>query len=339
MRNADEPSHVPIDAPAPPPPNDNTGVTPPAAGGWVGVRKPTPEELKQYAQSNGWSEDFVRYDDATLSQWIADRWDVGRNKFRSYHAPQDAGDWAYVEKPSESVVDPSTGTEWGPWGNQDAVNVTEQKARAAAAPAPTPTPATPTTPAATTPTPTTPNNDLQQQLIDMFTKGGGYFAEHPGALSLAGGGIVWKDPTETGGTSGPQTGGPDPVPTNLYPQTGGPDPSTPQTGGPDPVPTNLYGAPSAAFASSATTPTTPGVNPSLAKATLNAFAPMGAGGVAAGVQPAGSSGVSTGVQPATIPRISQPAAPPAVPQLQDQLSRMFANPAQWWKAQNPRMTR
>ena len=308
----------------------------PAATGWVGVRKPTPAELRAYAASNGWSEDFARNDDATLNQWIADRWDIGRNKFRSYHAPQDAGDWAYVEKPSESVVDPSTGTEWGPWGNQDAVNVTEQKARAAAAPAPTPTPATPTTPAATT---TTPNNDLQQQLIDMFTKGGGYFAEHPGALSLAGGGIVWKDPTETGGTSGPQTGGPDPVPTNLYPQTGGPDPSTPQTGGPDPVPTNLYGAPSAAFASSATTPTTPGVNPSLAKATLNAFAPMGAGGVAAGVQPAGSSGVSTGVQPATIPRISQPAAPPAVPQLQDQLSRMFANPAQWWKAQNPRMTR
>ena len=248
-------------------------TTTPAATGWVGVRKPTPAELRAYAASNGWSEDFARNDDATLNQWIADRWDVGRNKFRSYHAPQDAGDWAYVEKPSESVVDPSTGTEWGPWGNQDAVNVTEQKARAAAAPAP----ATSAIPAASS-APTTPTNPLQQQLIDMFTKGGGYFAEHPGALSLAGGGIVWKDPTETGGTSGPQTGGPDPVPTNLYPQTGGPDPSIPQTGGPDPVPTNLYGTPGTAFTSpSATTPTTPGVNPSLAKATLNAFAPMGAG--------------------------------------------------------------
>ena len=308
-------------------------TTTPAATGWVGVRKPTPSELRAYAASNEWSEDFARNDDATLNQWIADRWDVGRNKFRSYHAPEGAGDWAYVEKPSESVIDPSTGTEWGPWGNQDAVNVTEQKARQSAQ-----TPQTPATPAATTPTPTTPNNDLQQRLIDMFTQGGGYFAEHPGALSLAGGGIVWKDPTETGGsqTGSPQTGGPA-IPWRPI--------STRRLAVPDPVPPNLYGA--SAFASptattpgvAATTPTTPGVNPSLAKATLNAFAPMGAGGVAAGVQPVGSSEVSTGVQSATIPRIPQPTTPSAIPQLQDQLTRMFANPAQWWKAQNPRMTR
>ena len=305
MRSTDEPSYVPMDALAPPPSNDNTGVMPPAATTWVGVRKPTPAELRAYAASNGWSEDFARNDDATLSQWIADRWDVGRNKFRSYHAPQDAGDWAYVEKPSESVVDPSTGTEWGPWGNQDAVNVTEQKARAAAAPAP----ATSAIPAASS-APTTPTNPLQQQLIDMFTKGGGYFAEHPGALSLAGGGIVWKDPTETGGQPG--------VPSPMAP-TAMATPTAP--------------APTPAAAPAATTPTTPGVNPSLAKATLNAFTSAGDAGVSGGVVSAPKNPTWPAIQPAATP------AAPAAPTLQEQLSRMYANPNQWWRAQNPRMTR
>ena len=304
----------------PPPPPEQT------AGGWVGVRKPTPEELRAYAASSGWSEDFARYDDPTLNRWISERWDVGRNKFRSYHAPQDAGDWAYVEKPSESVTDPSTGTEWGPWGNQDGVNVTEQKARTAAAQGGAPAPAATTAQAASTP-----NNNLQQQLIDMFTKGGGYFAEHPGALKLSTGGIIWKDPNENpkdAPVGGPVWDTSGPVGKWVYPSAPGMEklPGTPTPiGAAGPA---VAGDPRSAFG---TSPTTPGVNPSLAKATLNAFAPTGAGGVSAGVQPAAT--------PPRLPQTTPPAIPPAAPQLQDQLSRMFANPAQWWRPQNPRMTR
>jgi hypothetical protein len=43
----------------------------------------TPQELRQLAQSQRWSEDFQRFDDATLQSWIADYWDPRTNRFRS----------------------------------------------------------------------------------------------------------------------------------------------------------------------------------------------------------------------------------------------------------------
>ncbi len=80
--------------------------------------------IKQKAAAEGWSEDFARYTPEQMAPWRK-FWDEGRGRFRSQHAPKDAGDWAYVEKPTESVIDPATGNEWGPWGNKIGVNLSE----------------------------------------------------------------------------------------------------------------------------------------------------------------------------------------------------------------------
>jgi len=83
----------------------------------------TPDKLRQKAKSEGWSEDFARFSDAQLTGWINQYYDPQRGKFRSQHAPPGAGDWAYVEKPTEGIVDPNTGTEWGPHGDKNGVNL------------------------------------------------------------------------------------------------------------------------------------------------------------------------------------------------------------------------
>lgn len=84
---------------------------------------PTPEELRQLSQAQGWSEDFARFSDPQVQAWINQYWDPGRQRFRSQHAPQGAGDWAYVEKPTEGIVDPATGIEYGPHGSRSGVNL------------------------------------------------------------------------------------------------------------------------------------------------------------------------------------------------------------------------
>src|SRR5512139_319140 len=59
---------------------------------WLGRRVPTPRELRRFARDAGWSEDFQRYDDRQLAQWLRDGgWDVQRGGF--------AGG---VEKPTET---------------------------------------------------------------------------------------------------------------------------------------------------------------------------------------------------------------------------------------------
>jgi hypothetical protein len=57
---------------------------------WLGIRNPTPAELRKYANTTGWSEDFNRYSDRQLAAWINESWDPSINKF--------AGG---VEKPTE----------------------------------------------------------------------------------------------------------------------------------------------------------------------------------------------------------------------------------------------
>jgi len=80
--------------------------------------------VRSLSREQNWSEDFQRYTDAQINA-MQPFWDPNKQRFRSEHAPKDAtGDWVYVEKPSESVRDPNSGTEWGPWGNQVGVNVT-----------------------------------------------------------------------------------------------------------------------------------------------------------------------------------------------------------------------
>jgi hypothetical protein len=83
----------------------------------------TPQKLRQKAKNEGWSEDFDRFSDELLQGWITRSWDPNKGRFRSEHAPQGAtGDWAYVEKPTEGIVDPQ-GVEWGPHGNKVGVNL------------------------------------------------------------------------------------------------------------------------------------------------------------------------------------------------------------------------
>lgn len=43
---------------------------------WLGKRKPTPRELRAYAQAGGFSEDYALFSDEALAIWIAKYWDV-----------------------------------------------------------------------------------------------------------------------------------------------------------------------------------------------------------------------------------------------------------------------
>lgn len=63
---------------------------------WLGKRTPTPSELRQYAQEQGWSEDFGRYSDRQVAAWLGSSWDQGSNKFKNAQGQ-------LVEKPTEDV--------------------------------------------------------------------------------------------------------------------------------------------------------------------------------------------------------------------------------------------
>lgn len=98
--------------------DQGAGVNTGSGGGGM-----TPQKLRQHARQQGWSEDFARFDDDLLEGWISRSWDPAKGKFRSEHAPQGAtGEWAYVEKPTEGIVDPQ-GIEWGPHGTKTGVNL------------------------------------------------------------------------------------------------------------------------------------------------------------------------------------------------------------------------
>lgn len=115
------------------PPNGG-GAPPPSTpppGGPAGPTETFAQKVRRIAAEQHWSEDFQRFSDAQIEAWKPS-WDETKQRFRSEHAPAGAnGDWVYVEKPTESVTDPSTGIEWGPWGDQVGVNVTEKKAQTA----------------------------------------------------------------------------------------------------------------------------------------------------------------------------------------------------------------
>lgn len=84
------------DVERPPAPSAPT-APPPQGGDFISQgRNPTPSELRTYAQQQGWSEDFVRFDDATLQGWINQHWDRGANKFRSGRGAE-----GHFEKPTE----------------------------------------------------------------------------------------------------------------------------------------------------------------------------------------------------------------------------------------------
>ncbi len=61
---------------------------------WLGKRKPSPRELRAYAKEKGQSEDYARFSDAVLANWIQGFWDVNGGTFKNKY-----GD--IVEKPDE----------------------------------------------------------------------------------------------------------------------------------------------------------------------------------------------------------------------------------------------
>jgi len=72
------------------------------------------QELRDFAASSGWSEDFARFDDATVNSWLnSGNWDPNVRKFRS-EKTDEAGNRleGYVEKP------PETPEGWYAWGAQ-----------------------------------------------------------------------------------------------------------------------------------------------------------------------------------------------------------------------------
>ncbi len=58
--------------------------------------KPTPAELREWARTEGWSEDFVRFSNAVLQNWIDNWWNIDERKFNSSR-----GETGLFEKPTE----------------------------------------------------------------------------------------------------------------------------------------------------------------------------------------------------------------------------------------------
>lgn len=63
----------------------------------VNTAQMTPAALRQHARNQNWSEDFDRFSDAQLQQWLNKYWDPSAGKFKSQHA----GVTGYFEKPTE----------------------------------------------------------------------------------------------------------------------------------------------------------------------------------------------------------------------------------------------
>jgi hypothetical protein len=57
----------------------------------------TPDALRQLAKQQSWSEDFDRFSNGQLQQWLNKYWDPNQGKFRSQHA----GVTGFFEKPTE----------------------------------------------------------------------------------------------------------------------------------------------------------------------------------------------------------------------------------------------
>ena len=67
------------------------------ASGLQQGQTPTPTQLRQYAKEKGFSEDYNRYDDATLQQWINNNWNPQNMTFNSEHGG------GSVEKPIDTA--------------------------------------------------------------------------------------------------------------------------------------------------------------------------------------------------------------------------------------------
>ena len=171
------------------------GTTGSGSTGFTGPGgKPTPAELRAWAKSQGWSEDFARYSDATLLGWISQSWDNSTNKFKSARGAEGS-----FEKPTECPAgtgpsgpnesDPCTAAGGGQGGGGGGGQGGEGGTGTG------------------TGTGATPGQDwLQEYLMALYGQQGGVFAPGTGvegansgytAHPLAEGGVMWSPLAQT----------------------------------------------------------------------------------------------------------------------------------------------
>ena len=134
---------------------------------WLGVRKPTPREARRYYAEQKRPEDFKRYDDRQLADWINNHWDVAAGGFVGANG-------GLVDKPTE------TGGALDPYARGGAPKGGGGGGAAA--------PATPAAQAF--------NDPLQSRLLEMLQGGEGNFAGSRAVGRDLEGGGVWWSPTD-----------------------------------------------------------------------------------------------------------------------------------------------
>lgn len=291
--------------PKTPPPGGPGGPGSPKFTGPGGF--PTPTELRAWSRSQGWSEDFERFSDAVLQDWITRFWNPANNMFRQEHwqeRPDDPDFQGGFEKP----VDLPPG--WEAWG--DGYRKTGD-------------PGDPDKPPDKPPEKDQGASWLQEYLMALFGQQGGAWAPGSGvegaysgyaAHPLKEGGVLWS-PTDQNGPNKPGT-----CPDGMFMW---PDKSCRKE-----APPKKESAPN-----SAPDPTRGAA--ALTSATLNAFGPQ-APSATMGSPTAQALSPPTVPTP-TAPRPAAPAAPgsnflpPAAPlsPLAAQVNRRY-NPVQnqWW---------
>jgi hypothetical protein len=180
------------------PPQPPAKPTPSAGGPWT----PTVAQLRQYAVEQQWPEDFKRFDDNTVQDWLNNYWDPNARKFKSAKTGMDG-------KPVEGRFfkpdDCPEGTQ--AWGSNQCRDSREVEAIEAGRNPPG-GPGTQAPPGdgllhAPAPSAVNPMMDLQQALEDRFLGREGFFgfadsrdpmsgiAGDIHAKSLGGGGLWW----------------------------------------------------------------------------------------------------------------------------------------------------
>jgi hypothetical protein len=235
------------------------------------MAKPTPAELRQKAKQEGWSEDFERFDDATLKRWLDNYWDEKTGHFKSEKVDA-AGNpiQGTFEKPDEC---PPGMTAFGKDQCRPLSEVQQIQARQAgqaqpAAPPPPPKPVTEGKAGELTYT----GNPLTDTLIEMFNTRrrisdqaapnlfGFQGGRDPGQLAttaagapkdplgampdvtgrlLQGGGLYWTGAQPTAPAAAPTAApaAPAPAAPAPAPQPGASAPAPTQTAAPAPTPT------------------------------------------------------------------------------------------------------
>lgn len=145
-------------------------------------------------QAVGQSEDFARFNDATISGWNqyldqAATQQAGRPQYRSMRGAE-----GFFDKPTECPPgqSPSGPNETDPCKDTAQLLAAQGPKGGVAPPAPV-TPIGPATPTAAAPAV---DDQLQQRLLEMYSGGEGSFATNRAVGSdLAGGGVWWSDET------------------------------------------------------------------------------------------------------------------------------------------------